>query len=83
MADQEQVQKETQDPNVVTEPMVVIGHRADGEFTVMATVNAFVALAALDHARARLLAQINPNKPRKVIPIAGRIPPLAPANGRH
>jgi hypothetical protein len=83
MADQEQVQKETQDPNVVTEPLMVTGHRADGEFAIMTTVNAFVALAALEHARARLLSQINPNKPRKVIPIHGGITPLAQANGRH
>lgn len=76
MADQEQVKAETQDAAHV-EPAVTIGHDANGQFCVIGHgMDALKTLALLEHAKMHVLGNINPNRPRQVIPVAGRIPEL-------
>ena len=76
MADEEEVKADTRDSAHI-EPAVIIGHDANGNFAVIGHgMDAFRVLALLEHAKASVLGNINPNKPRQVIPVTGRIPEL-------
>ena len=85
MADQEQVKSETQREVQQLDVLVAIGHGPNGEFIVNknSDIDWPTVLALIKHAEMAALGMIDPNRPRAVIPVTGRIPNLVNGDRRH